>query len=113
LPYKLKPKTLAEKERNLESERVAVVLEPNERKLLNQMKMMRTIFHGKEEKLSQEKSKRIEQLIKKKNQEDEKKFKKQKEARKQVARALSKADAKKRKAESGHHGGKRRKNSDF
>ena len=44
LPYHLKPKTLAEKERKIENERVAVVLEPQERKMLNQMKMMRTIF---------------------------------------------------------------------
>merc|ERR1712083_778915 len=82
LPYHLKPKTNAEKERKIENERVAVVLEPQERKLLNQMKMMRTIFQTKEEKLDAEKAKRIEHLIKKKNQEEEKKFKKQKEARK-------------------------------
>ena len=44
LPYRLKPKTVAEKERKIENERVAVVLEPQERKLLNQMKMMRTVF---------------------------------------------------------------------
>ena len=60
-----------------------------------------------------EKAKRIEQLIKKKNQEEEKKFKKQKEARKQVARAISKAEIRKRKAESGHHGkGSKKRKSD-
>ena len=105
LPYHLKPKVLAQKQRNLESERVAVVLENHERKVLNQMKMMRTIYQAKEDKLKEEKTKRIETLIKKKNAEEEKKFKKQKEARKQVARALSKAETRKRKAESGHHGG--------
>ena len=109
LPYQLKPKVLAEKRRNLESERVAVVLDNNERKLLNQMKMMRTIYNAKEDKMKEEKTKRIETLIKKKNAEEEKKFRKQKEARKQVARALSKAETKKRKAESGHHGGRGKK----
>ena len=109
LPYNLKPKVLAEKARNLESERVAVVLENHERKLLNQMKMMRTIYQAKEDKMKEEKTKRFETLIKKKNAEEEKKFKKQKEARKQVARALSKAEMKKRKAESGHHGSSKKR----
>lgn len=115
LPYHLKPKSNAEKLRNMENERVAVVLEPHEKKLMNQMKMMRTIFHAKQEKQEAEKAKRVEDLIKKKSQEEEKKFKKQKEARKQVARALSKAEARKRKMESGHHGKskKSRKNNDF
>ncbi len=114
LPYHLKPKTIAEKERNLQSERVAVVLEPHERKVLNQMKMMRTIFHDKEDKQASEKAKRFEQLISKKNKEEEKKFKKQKEARKQVARALSKAETRKRKLEEGFSGkSKKKSKNDF
>ena len=112
LPYHLKPKTLAEKIRNVENERVAVVVEPKERKLLNQMKMMRTIYEAKSDKLALEKATRIETLIKRKNQEEAKKFKRQKEARKQVARALSKAETRKRKAESGHFSRKKAKNSD-
>ena len=109
LPYHLKPKVMAEKQRSLESERVAVILEPQERKMLNQMKMMRTIYEDREDKLASDKTKRIETLIKKKAQEEEKKFKRQKEARKQVARQISKAEAKQQRAE---NRGKKRKHSE-
>ena len=114
LPYHLKPKVLAEKQKSLESERVALVLEPHERKMLNQMKMMRTIYEDREDKLAGEKAKRIESLIKKKAQEEQKKFKRQKEARKQVARVISKAEAKKSKnSGNGRPRGKKRKHSEF
>ena len=113
LPYHLKPKVLAEKRRALEKERVAVVLEPHEKKTLNQMKMMRTIYEDREDKLSTEKAKRIETLIKKKAIEEQKKFKRQKEARQRVAKVISKAEAKRQRAENGGSGGKKRKRDDF
>ena len=93
LPYNLKPKVAGNRKKaNIEAGRVAVILEPKERKILNQMKMLKTVHHDKQDKLEKEQTKRVEVLIRKKTQEEERKFKKQKEARKQVARAISKAE---------------------
>jgi hypothetical protein len=86
---------------------VAVVLEPSEKKVVNQMKVLRTLFQDKEARLEAEKKKRVEGLIKKVREEEDKKFKRQKEARKLVARALSKAKAKKEKLEA--RGGSRKR----
>ena len=108
LPYNLKPKLLGKKG-NVEAGRIAVILEPHERKVLNQMKMLKTLHQDKQEKLEKEQNKRMGVLIKKKTQEEEKKFKKQKEARKQVARAISKAEMRQQKLSSR---GTKRKNSD-
>ena len=73
------------------------------------MKVLRTLFQDKEAKLSAEKKKRVESMIKKVQDAEERKFKKQKEARKMVARALSKEAARKEKMEArgGGHGGSR------
>merc|ERR1719356_197323 len=92
LPYNLKPK-FATKKSDATQGRVAVILEPEERKLLNQMKMLKAVHQDKQDKLEKEQAKRVEALIRKKTQEEEKKFRKQKEARKQVARAISKTEA--------------------
>ena len=108
LPYNLKPK-FSTKKANAEQGRIAVILEPEERKILNQMKMLKTVHHDKQEKLEKEQAKRVDSLIKKKTQEEEKKFRKQKEARKQVARAISKAEAKQQRLASR---GTKRKHSD-
>ena len=96
LPYNLKPK-FATKKSNATQGRVAVILEPEERKLLNQMKMLKAVHQDKQDKLEKEQAKRVEALIRKKTQEEEKKFRKQKEARKQVARAISKTEARQQK----------------
>ena len=56
-------------------------------------------------------NKRMEALIKKKTALEERKFKKQKEARKQVARAISKTEAKQQRM-AGGGGGKKRKRQD-
>jgi len=53
LPYNLKPK-LASKKANPEGGRVAVILQPEERKLLNQMKMLKTVHQDKQDKLDKE-----------------------------------------------------------
>lgn len=107
LPYNLKPKFSAKKERV--KGRIAVILEPEERKVLNHMKMLKTVHQDKQEKLDKDQAKRMEILIKKKTQEEERKFKKQREARKHVARAISKAEAKEQKSASR---GPKRKHSD-
>ena len=108
LPYNLKPK-FSTKRSNAQQGRVAVILEPEERKLLNQMKMLKAVHQDKQDKLDKEQAKRVEALIKKKTQEEERKFKKQKEARKQVARAISKTEARQQKVASR---GTKRKHSD-
>ena len=108
LPYNLKPKR-ASKKVNPEAGRVAVILEPEERKVLNQMKMLKTVHQDKQDRLDKEQGKRVEALIRKKAQEEQKKFKKQKEARKQVARAISKAEIRQQKLASR---GTKRKHSD-
>lgn len=111
LPYNLKPKMGTEKApKDFKAERVAVVLEPEERKLMNQMKVLRTIFADKEEKTKAEQSKRINELIRRKNAEEERKFKRQKEARKQIARGISKEHAKQEKMAA--KGGKRKRKRD-
>ena len=107
LPYNLKPKYSAKKEGV--KGRIAVILEPEERKILNHMKMLKAVHQDKQEKLDKEQAKRMETLIKKKTQEEERKFKKQKEARKHVARAISKAEAKEQKLTAR---GTKRKHSD-
>ena len=110
LPYSLKPKHLTsggKKDKTLE--RVAVVLEPGEKKVVNHMKVLRTLYKDKEEKQTAEKSKRFETLIKKVKVEEDKKFKKQKEARRLVARAVSKAEGKKQRFEAGRAGGSRKR----
>ena len=109
LPYNLKPK-LGPKKLNPESGRVAVILEAPERKILNTMKMLKTVHQDKQDKLEKEQNKRVELLIKKKTQEEERKFKKQKEARKQIARAVSKSEVKQQKLVSR---GAKRKHSDM
>ena len=73
------------------------------------MKMLKAVHQDKQEKLDKEQAKRMETLIKKKTQEEERKFKKQKEARKHVARAISKAEAKEQKLAAR---GTKRKHSD-
>ena len=73
LPYNLKPK-FATKKSIATQGRVAVILEPEERKLLNQMKMLKAVHQDKQDKLEKEQAKRVEALIRKKTQEEEKKF---------------------------------------
>jgi ribosome biogenesis protein BMS1 len=110
LPYNFKPKHLTtggKKDKTLQ--RVAVVLEPEEKKVVNHMKVLRTLFQEKEAKQSAEKTKRVETMIRKVKGEEERKFKKQKEARKLVARAISKAETKKQKFEARSGGGSRKR----
>jgi len=88
-------------------ERVAVVLDSTEKKVINQMKVLKTLYKDKEERVASEKKKRVESFIKKVKDEEERKFKKQKEACKLVSRTLSQAEAKREKFESGK--GRKRK----
>lgn len=109
LPYTFKPKHLTTGgKKNKKMDRVAMVLEPSEKKIVNQMKVLRTLFQQKEAKQTAEKKKRVEVMIRKVQQVEERKFKKQKEARKIVARSLSKAEAKKERLEA-RGGGRKRK----
>ena len=112
LPYSLKPKFGSSKGRSFDSERVVVELDSGEKKVRNLMKMLTTVSEDKERKMSEEKSKRIQELIRKQKALEEKKFKRQKEARKQVARLMSKDRIRKEKLASrggsrGARGGKR------
>merc|ERR1739844_893494 len=94
--YNLKPKFAAKKAKP-ETGRILVTLEPEERKVLNQMKMLKTLHLDKQERLEKEQAKRVDTLIQKKTQEEERTFRKQKQARKQVARAISKPEAREHK----------------
>ena len=110
MPYKFKPKHLTTGGKpGKETERVAVVLDQTEKKVLNQMKVLKTLYKNKEERLTSEKTKRVETFIKKMKDEEERKFKKQKEARKLVSRALSQAQTKREKFESSGRGKKRKR----
>ena len=113
LPYSFKPKHLTTgSKKDPKSGRVAVVLEPSEKKVINQMKVLRTLFQDKEAKQSAEKKKRVESMIKKVHEIEERKFKKQKEARRIVARALTKEAGRKERLEArrgGGGGGRKRK----
>ena len=49
--------------KNKKMDRVAMVLEPSEKKIVNQMKVLRTLFQQKEAKQTAEKKKRVEVMI--------------------------------------------------
>ena len=92
LPYNMKPKIVS-KGTDPTKDRVAVVLDHKERKVANAFKMLKEIYGQKQETLSKEKKKRVEDFIQKKNLLEEKKLRKQKEARKQISRMVSKNQA--------------------
>ena len=112
LPYRLKPKVAAAVKAGggAESGRIAVVMDAEERKVAGQMKKLRALYANKVDREKADVSKKMEALIKKKTVLEEKKFKRQKEARKQVARAISKTEAKQQRMAGG--GGKKRKRQD-
>jgi len=93
LPYHLKPKVVT-KGLDPTKDRVAVVLDHEERKVQNAFKMLREIYGEKQSSLEKEKNKRVQEFIKKKEVVEEKKLKRQKEARKQISRMVSKNRAK-------------------
>ncbi|CAB4056268.1 BMS1 [Lepeophtheirus salmonis] len=97
LPYKLKPKHDTNKKASIESKRIPLLMEPKEKKISDQMIMLKKVFEAKQDKTSKDTSKRIQELIKRKTGEEEKKFKRQKEARKRVSRTLSQAEGKRQK----------------
>jgi len=93
LPYNLKPKIVT-KGLDPTKDRVAVVLDHQERKVQNAFKMLREMYGQKQITGDKEKKKRVEDFIQKKNILEEKKMKRQKEARKQISRMMSKNKAK-------------------
>jgi len=93
LPYNLKPKMVT-KGLDPSKDRVAVVLDHEERKVQNAFKMLREMYGKKQGTVEKEKNKRVEDFIQKKNIVEEKKMKRQKEARKQISRMMSKNKAK-------------------
>jgi len=109
LPYHLKPKVAAKASTGAEG-RVAVVLDTEERKVASQMKKLRALYTNKVEREKADVNKRMDALIKKKTALEEKKFKRQKEARKQVARAISKSEAKQQRSAGGGASKKRKRN---
>ena len=93
LPYSLKPKIVT-KGHDPSKDRVAVVLDHEERKVQNAFKMLREMYGQKQTTADKEKKKSVEEFIQKKNILEEKKMKRQKEARKQISRMVSKNKAK-------------------
>ena len=109
LPYSLKPKFGEDKKaRHYEDERVTVDVDSRERKKRNLMKMLSAVAEEKEQRLEAEKSRRVQELIKRQAAGEEKKFRRQKEARRQVARALSMDRARKEKMAARGGGGANR-----
>ena len=115
LPYGLKPKTASMgAARNFDTERVHVELDSKEKKVRNLMKMITTVAGDKDDRLNAEKSRRIQDLINKHNTLEAKKFKKQKEARREVSKAMSKEAARKERlaAKGGGRGQKRKRGAE-
>lgn len=101
LPYRDKPKLLPALENRkvkFESTRPAVVREPREEKISKLMKMIRTSYSHKQEKLKEATSQRMNAYKARVEAEEMKKMKRQKELKKQVFRTLSKMEAKEAKA---------------
>merc|ERR1719228_1066610 len=94
LPYNLKPKIVT-KGLDPTKDRVAVVLDHQERKVQNAFKMLREMYGQKQDTMEREKKKRVADFIQKKEALEEKKMRRQKEARKQISRMISKSQAKK------------------
>jgi len=100
LPYKDKPKTRFikdPKKRELESQRVAVVLEKHEQKAQELMKRIRTTYEHKQETLKKATSVRMAAYKVQTDKEEARKLKRQKALRKEVFRKVSKMDSKKKK----------------
>lgn len=97
LPYRDKPKllpTLERRKTKFENKRVAVIREPKEEEMARLMKMIRTHYAYKQEKLKEATHKRVTDYQKKVEEETTKKLQRQKVMKKQVFRELSKLDAK-------------------
>ncbi|XP_066990971.2 ribosome biogenesis protein BMS1 homolog [Anabrus simplex] len=102
LPYKDKPKKsvgISTKD-HVEKQRVAVVREPHEQKVVAMMKMLKTSYDHKQEQVKQALAKKKEERRKELQKEEQKMLRKQKEARKQLFRVLSKMEQKKNKVSS-------------
>ncbi|XP_065583035.1 ribosome biogenesis protein BMS1 homolog isoform X2 [Artemia franciscana] len=100
LPYDYKPKAevaapLPGSKRDIEGKRVAVVLEPKERKVLGLMKILKTRYTERQDKLHKEAVQRIKEHRKKVEASEEQKLKRQRELKQKVSRVLSKMEAKK------------------
>ncbi|KAK0172180.1 hypothetical protein PV328_005529 [Microctonus aethiopoides] len=102
LPYRAKPKLkeLPENRRvKFADKRVAVVRDAKEEKVAKLMKMIRTTYHHKQEKLREATSKRMSDYQARVEAEEMKKLARHKELKKQVCRQLSKMDEKNKKKE--------------
>ncbi len=109
LPYSLKPKIAA---RAKQSERVNVELDTTEKKKRQLMKMLTTLAADKDSKLAEEKSRRVGALIARQQAVEDRKFKRQKEARKEIAKAISKERARREKSFMGGGSKKKRRKQD-
>ena len=97
LPYRDKPKlqpTPENRKVTVEEKRVAVVREPKEENIAKLMKMIRTTYSHKQEKLKEATSQRMNAYKARVEAEELKKLKRQKVLKKQVFTQLSKQEAK-------------------
>lgn len=97
LPYRDKPKHAplrADRKPDIEKKRVAVVREPREQKIANMLKMLRTSYQHKQEKLHEQMVERITQHRAQVEAEQNTKDRKLKLKKKEVFRSKSKAQAK-------------------
>lgn len=97
LPYRDKPKLQPVPEKRkltVADKRVAVVREPREENVAKLMKMIRTSYSHKQEKLKEATSQRMSAYQARVEAEEAKKMKRQKELKKQVFRQMSKMEAK-------------------
>jgi ribosome biogenesis protein BMS1 len=99
LPYADKPKSKAlpnTKQKELQSQRVAVIREPQEQRVSGLMKRLRTTYEHKQEQLKKATSQRMAAHKTEVEKEELRKLKRQKVLRKEIFRTLSKMEKKKK-----------------
>lgn len=111
LPYKDKPKQASKNPmKKFEATRVAVVHSPHEQKIAKMMKMLKANHQAKEAKQKAQSNAKYITKVKSKQKVEVKNLQKQKDLKKKIFRALSKAQAK---GEKGEKTGGHKKNKKF
>ncbi|XP_014678377.1 PREDICTED: ribosome biogenesis protein BMS1 homolog [Priapulus caudatus] len=95
LPFKDKPKTFVKKRDEFESQRVAVVREPREAKIVNMMKMIKAVHEHKLRQRRVAMRQRVEKHRQQMAKEEVIRLRKQKELKKHVHKVLGQLEKKK------------------
>lgn len=96
MPYKDRPKLgPVDPKKPIDSNRIAVIHSPHEQRVANMMKMIKTNFQAKKEKLQKDKEIRVKKFKDAKLAEEMHRLKRQKELRKKICRTISKMESSK------------------